>query len=95
MSYRIEWDGVPRPDLEAALREELDWIMDGQPQGLVFHTMMVAGADVGSAGPSVGAHWDEERQCVLATYSAETKWERLKDGLHNAGDASPSENGAE
>lgn len=80
MTYRIEWSGEPRPEYEEQLRKELDQFCGDVISNLISHVMMVDGASVWDDGkPSVSAHWDEQRKCIIAEYTAETYWDTIKD----------------
>ncbi|MDD9727215.1 hypothetical protein PVV74_17275 [Roseovarius sp. SK2] len=79
--YAIEWQGTPQRDLDEVLREDLDLWLDGKPEGLVSHVMMVGGAEYGSDGPCVAATWCDHRQCIVAEFHQNAKWTTLEEIL--------------
>lgn len=74
--YEIRWLGEPKPEYENQLRKEIEEF-DINPTRLLTHTMMLDGADFGSAAPSVHAHWDQKFCCIMAEYIPITKWTNI------------------
>lgn len=79
MPYQIKWKGLPRPDLEAALRADLASVEDdlgGDMGGLISHICCLTR---NIEGPSISAMGDPGTGGIVAEYHDTTEWISMAD----------------
>ncbi len=77
MSYKIEWVGEARPELEKDLREEIERRFTAQGklvQNIIKHDYFLSES---YEGPSITVTWDAGKNALVAAYSKVTLWKSL------------------
>lgn len=76
MTYRIRWEGDPRPDLEQELRKDIAISLEEEPVASLVSHVWVITSD--REGPSVYTYFDTKTDELVARYNETTEWITLK-----------------